>query len=139
MAVWTKSLYSDVYYNIGGTAEAHLPETMLREIKADHRITIPLRDRLFSYSDHLRNLVRNLGGMIALLTMWFLPFMRERRFAICLAAFIFPYFVFGASLGYGPGVRYEVAVQPLILLLAATGVMGVLALVQRYLPKTGRA
>jgi hypothetical protein len=132
MAIWVKSLYSDVYYNIGGTAEAHLPETMLREIKADHRITIPLRDRLFSHSDWLRSLVRNLGGTIALLCMWFLPFMGERRFALCLAALIFPYLVFGTALGYGPGTRYEVAVQPLILMLAAAGIIGMLTLIRRH-------
>jgi hypothetical protein len=120
---------------MGGGAESHLPDSMQREIKTDHEITIPLRDRLFSYSDHLRNLVRNLGGMAALLTMWFLPFAEERRFALCLAALIIPYLVFGGSLGYGPGTRYEVAVQPLILLLAATGVMGFLALIKRHLPK----
>ncbi len=135
MAIWGKSHYSDIYYNMGGGAESHLPDSMQREIKTDHEITIPLRDRLFSYSDHLRNLVRNLGGMAALLTMWFLPFAEERRFALCLAALIIPYLVFGGSLGYGPGTRYEVAVQPLILLLAATGVMGFLALIKRHLPK----
>ncbi|MDP7238417.1 MAG: hypothetical protein QGI34_16980 [Candidatus Latescibacteria bacterium] len=99
---------------------------MRQEIITDHEITIPLRDRLFSHSDWLRSLVRNLGGTIALLCMWFLPFMGERRFALCLAALILPYLVFGAALGYGA-----------IVLLAATGVVGVLALIKQYLPKPG--
>jgi hypothetical protein len=137
MRIRAKSSFSDVYYNIGGCAEANLTPYMRQEIIADHEITIPLRDLLFSYSDYLRNLVRNLGGMIALLTIWFLPFMGERRFALCLAALIVPYLVFGSSLGYGPGTRYEVAVQPLILLLAATSVMGMLTLIRRHLPKMG--
>ena len=137
MEVWAKSSFSDVYYNIGGCTEAYLSETMLREIKADHEITIPLRDLLFSYSDWLRSMVRNLGGTIALLCMWFLPFVGERRFALGLAALILPYLVFGAALGYGPGTRYEVAVQPLIIMLAATGIIGMLTLIRQHLPKSG--
>ncbi len=137
MEVWAKSSFSDVYYNIGGCTEAYLSETMLREIKADHEITIPLRDLLFSYSDWLRSMVRNLGGTIALLCMWFLPFVGERRFALGLAALILPYLVFGAALGYGPGARYEVAVQPLIIMLAATGIIGMLTLIRQHLPKSG--
>jgi hypothetical protein len=110
---------------------------MRQEIVTDHKITIPLRDRLFSYSDWLRSLVRNLGSTIALLCMWCLPFMGERRFALGLAVLILPYFVFGAALGYGPASRYDVAVQPLILMLATTGVMGMLTLIRQHFPKSG--
>ena len=137
MKIWTKSSFSDVYYNIGNCAETYLTPAMRQEIITDHEITIPLRDRFFPHSDWLRSLVRNLGGTIALLCMWFLPFMGERRFALCLAALILPYCVFGAALGYGPASRYDVAVQPLILMLAATGVMGMLTLIRQHLPKSG--
>ena len=118
-------------------AEARLTPAMRQEIITDHEITIPLRDRLFSHSDWLRSLVRNLGSTIALLCMWCLPFMGERRFALGLAVLILPYFVFGAALGYGPASRYDVAVQPLILMLATTGVMGMLTLIRQHFPKSG--
>jgi hypothetical protein len=130
MKIWIKSPFSDVYYNVGGCAEAHLTPAMRQEIITDHEITIPLRDRLFSHSDWLRSLVRNLGGTIALLCMWFLPFMGERRFALCLAALILPYFVFGAALGYGAASRYDVAVQPLILMLAFSGILGIAEIIR---------
>jgi hypothetical protein len=130
MTIWGKSLFSDVYYNIGGCAEAHLTPAMRQEIITDHEITIPLRDRLFSHSDWLRSLVRNLGGTIALLCIWFLPFMGERRFALCLAALILPYLVFGAALAYGAQGRYEVAVQPLILMLAFCGILGIAEIIR---------
>jgi hypothetical protein len=130
MTIWGKSMFSDVYYNIGGCAEAHLTPAMRQEIITDHEITIPLRDRLFSHSDWLRSLVRNLGGTIALLCMWFLPFMGERRFALCLAALILPYLVFGAALAYGAIGRYEVAVQPLILMLAFCGILGIAEIIR---------
>jgi hypothetical protein len=124
MSSWGTSQYSDVYYNIGNCAEGHLPPSMASEIHRDHEITIPLRDTFFPYTDMLRNWVRNLVGLLALVSWWFLPFAPQRRFFLCLAALIIPYLVFSCSLGYGSYTRYELAVQPLIILLTSGGVLG---------------
>jgi hypothetical protein len=56
--------------------------------------------------------------------------MGERRFALCLAALILPYLVFGAALAYGAQGRYEVAVQPLILMLAFCGILGIAEIIR---------
>jgi hypothetical protein len=124
MSIWGKSQYSDVYYNIGNCAEGTLSPHMASEIYRDHEITIPLRNTFFPYTDILRNWVRNLVGLLALVSWWFLPFAPQRRFFLCLSAMIIPYLVFSCSLGYGPYTRYEVAVQPLIILLTSGGVLG---------------
>jgi len=121
---WAKNHFSDVYYNIGGCAEAHLSPHMRREILADHKVSIPIRDALFPLGNFLRNFVRNVGGPIALLTVWFLPFAPQRRFFLYMAAIIVLYIGFGGSLGYGPYTRYELAVQPLIIFLMMGGLLG---------------
>jgi hypothetical protein len=131
MSSWATSTYADVYYNIGNCAEGHLPPHMASEIYHDHEITVPLRDTFFPYTDMLRNWVRNLVGLLALVLWWFLPFAPQRRFFLCLAAMIIPYLVFSCSLGYGPYARYEVAVQPLIILLTSGGVLGLWGHIRR--------
>ena len=121
---WEKNHYSDVYYNIGGCATAHLSPKMQQEIIRDHEVSVPMRDRLFPIGNFLRNLVRNVSGPIALLTCWFIPFAPNRRLFLYMALLISPYLLFSSSLGYSPYSRYEIAVQPLIIFLAFSGLLG---------------
>ena len=124
MSSWGTSHAAYIYYNKGNCAEGNLPPRMASEIYRDHEITVPFRDTFFSYTDNLRNWVRNVVGLLALVSWWFLPFAPQRRFFLCLAAMIVPYLVFSCSLGYGAYARYELAVQPLIILLTSGGVLG---------------
>jgi hypothetical protein len=122
---WNKTHYSQIPYNIGGCAEAHLPTEMQREIITDHKVSFPISNALFPLGNFLRNFVRNAGGPVALLVCWFIPFAPQRKFLLRLAAVTVPYLVLACALGYAPYSRYEPAVHPLILMLAFGGLLGI--------------
>ncbi len=124
MAYWGQAHYSNAYYNVGGCAESHLPQAMRKEILADHAVSFPLRERFFPFFNMLRNLVRNTVGIIFLLTVWFLPWAPRRRYVLCLSFIGLTYIFAGSVAGIGPYTRYELGVQPLLILITAGGLLG---------------
>jgi len=134
LAFWGKNYSSYVPYNMAGCANAHLPPGMQQELIHDHKTTVELNRLLFPVANFLRNSVRNIFGPMALALLCFLPWGPQRKFSLFMFAMVIVYLIFGCSLGYHVYARYELAVQPLILMLAALGAMGLMNVI-RKLPK----
>jgi hypothetical protein len=132
MGFWKEALYSECDIDTTGCVASAIPQEMLAENLWDHRITCPLREStLFTVGNTMRNFVRNAVGVIFLLTWWFIPFSRHRGFFIFIAASALALIgSFGAFAG-GAYTRYEIPVQPLILIATTGAILALLDLIRK--------
>ena len=138
LAFWGEAHYAKTVYNVGECAENSLPPTMLTEILLDHEISFPLRESIvFTVGNTMRNLVRNTVGLTALLTWWFLPLSPHRWFMIFIAASALSLIGVSGGLGGGAYTRYELAFQPLILMVTAGALLAMCDLIRKLLWKIG--
>ena len=137
MAYWMESGWANAWYNIGNCAETNLPLRMQAEIIRDHEVTIPLRHMIFPIGNWMQNLERNAVGLLAILTWWFLPFCPQRRFVLSVSAMIVPYIFLGGFLGIGPHTRWELPLQPLILMVTTLSILGLISFIRKKLEKPG--
>ena len=137
MAYWAENPWVNAEYNIGNCAESSLPPRMRAEIIRDHVITIPLRFMIYPVGSWMQNMERNAVGLIALLTWWFLPFCPQRWFVFSVSAMIIPYVSLAGFLGIGPNTRWEIPLQPLILLVTTLSVLGLISFVREKMENPG--
>jgi hypothetical protein len=132
MGFWKEAHYSECDIDTTGCVASAMPQEMLAENLWDHRITCPLREStLFTVGNTMRNLVRNAVGVIFLLTWWFIPFSRHRGFFIFIAANALALIgSFGAFAG-GAYTRYEIPVQPLMLIATTGAILALLDLIRK--------
>lgn len=130
---WGENHYSRVGIDTTGCARDILPPQMIRENKWDNQITFPLTDsNAFKVGNTMRNLVRNLVGPLALLTWWFIPFTAYRAFWFFITLSVFPLIGVTSIAGTGGAyTRYELAIQPLILLVTTGAILSLIKLLHR--------
>ena len=122
---WDINGHSNVPYNIGNCAKSSLPTSMQEEIKIDHELTRPFHQKYFTVVNFIRNMVRNVLGPLILLSVFFVPFAKEWRFGLCISFIGLAYLVMSGMAGnISAYTRYEVIVQPLLVMVAAVGVAG---------------
>jgi hypothetical protein len=97
---------------------------MQEELKVDHELTRPFHQKYFTVVNFIRNMVRNVLGPLILLSVFFVPFAKEWRFGLCISFIGLAYLVTSGMAGISAYTRYEVIVQPLLVMVAAVGVAG---------------
>ena len=125
MTFWGEAHYSKVGIDTTGCVASATPQEMQAENLRDHRITFPLTEStLFTLGNTMRNLVRNTAGVIFLFTWWFIPFSRHRAFFIFVVASALALIGVASIAGTGGAYsRYEIPIQPLILMTTTGAIL----------------
>jgi len=129
---WRTYHYHNVPYNKGGCSENSLPPAMIEENLSDERLSQSLPHNAFMYiSSFLRNMVRNVAGILALLSWWIIPFARDRIFLGFLACSSLAVVGVIGVMGGGIYTRYEYSSLPLILITTSGTLFTVFQFLQR--------
>jgi len=135
---WSDYHYHNVPYNVGGCSENSLPPAMIDENLADERFSQSLpHDSFMEVSSFFRNVVRNVVGVLALLSWWIIPFARDRILLAFLACSSLAAVSVVGVMGGGVNTRYEYSSLPLILITTSGSLFAVFQLIrEKFAPKT---
>ncbi len=129
---WGNYHYHNLPYNEGGCSENSLPPAMIDENLADERLSQSLPHNAFmEISTFLRNMVRNVVGVLALLSWWIIPFARDRILLAFLACSSLALVGVIGVMGGGANTRYEYYSLPLILITTAGALFAMFQFIQR--------
>jgi hypothetical protein len=134
---WGNYHYDNIPYNLGGCSESSLPPAMIEENLSDERFSQFLPHNAFmEISSLLRNIVRNIIGVLALLSWWIVPFSNNRIFLTFLACSSIATIGVIGVMGGGVYTRYEYSSLPLILITTSVSLFAVFQLIQRkFIPR----
>jgi hypothetical protein len=105
---------------------------MIDENLADERLSQSLPHNAFmEISTFLRNMVRNVVGVLALLSWWIIPFARDRILLAFLACSSLALVGVIGVMGGGANTRYEYYSLPLILITTAGALFAMFQFIQR--------
>jgi hypothetical protein len=135
---WSDYHYHNADYNEGGCSENSLPPAMIDENLADERFSQSLpHDSFMEVSSFFRNVVRNVVGVLALLSWWIIPFARDRILLAFLACSSLAAVSVVGVMGGGVNTRYEYSSLPLILITTSGSLFAVFQLIrEKFAPKT---
>lgn len=122
---WGIFHYANVPFNLGNCAKNTLSKGLLEEYERDSKRSLKLPVNEFSkIASSGRNWVRNLYGVLFVLTLCFIPFAQYRGFFSAVALIVGASMGVAGSLGGGAYSRYEYSVLPLVILSTAGGILG---------------